>query len=114
MAEVFDHDEISQLAWEDMLLNQESRWSGEELRPRSIQQKFIEYLARSQSAFIIDDDAEESADIVAIEDTENTITVTLWHCRFPSGVAPGNRVKDLCAVCEQAEIPPNGPGTLPI
>ena len=104
LAEVFDHDLISQLAWGDTLLNQESRWSGEELRPRSIQQKFIEHLENGPSAFIIDDDdAGESADIVAIEDTEDTITVTLWHCKFSSGAAPGNRVKDLYEVCGQAQ-----------
>jgi superfamily II DNA or RNA helicase len=104
LAEVFDHDLISQLAWGDTLLNQESRWSGEELRPRSIQQKFIEHLEQGPSAFIIDDDdAGESADIVAIEDTEDTITVTLWHCKFSSGAAPGNRVKDLYEVCGQAQ-----------
>ena len=104
LAEVFDLNLISQLAWGDMLLNQESRWSGEELRPRSIQQKFIEHLEQGPSAFIIDDDdAGESADIVAIEDTEDTITVTLWHCKFSSGAAPGNRVKDLYEVCGQAQ-----------
>jgi superfamily II DNA or RNA helicase len=104
LAEVFDHDLISQIAWGDTLLNQESRWSGEGIRPRSIQQKFIEHLEMGPSAFIIDDDdAGESADIVAIEDTENTITVTLWHCKFSSGAAPGNRVKDLYEVCGQAQ-----------
>ncbi len=104
LAEVFDRDLISQLAWGDTLLNQESRWSGGELRPRSIQQRFIERLEQGPSAFIIDDDdAGESADIVAIEDTEDTITVTLWHCKFSSGAAPGNRVKDLYEVCGQAQ-----------
>jgi superfamily II DNA or RNA helicase len=104
LAEVFDQDLISQHAWGHTLLNQESRWSGDELRPRSIQQKFIEHLEQGPSAFIIDDDdAGESADIVAIEDTEDTITVTLWHCKFSSGATPGNRVKDLYEVCGQAQ-----------
>ena len=104
LAEVFDRDLISAHAWGDTLLNQESRWSGQELRPRSIQQKFIDHLELGPSAFIIDDDdAGESADIVAIDETEGTITVTLWHCKFSSGATPGNRVKDLYEVCGQAQ-----------
>ena len=104
LAEVFDRDLISPLTWGDTLLRQESRWSGEELRPHSVQQKFIEHLERGSSAFIIDDDdAGESADIVAIEDTADTITVTLWHCKFSSVDTPGNRVKDLYEVCGQAQ-----------
>jgi len=104
LAEVFDVGLIDQLPWGETLLNQESRWSGDELRPRSIQQRFIEHLEQGPSAFIIDDDgAGESADIVAIEDGEDTISVTLWHCKYSSGAAPGNRVKDLYEVCGQAQ-----------
>lgn len=104
LAEVYDQDLIAPLAWGDTLQNQESRWKDGALRPRSIQQKFIEHLEQGPSAFIIDDDdAGESADIVAIEDGEQTITVTLWHCKYSSGAAPGNRVKDLYEVCGQAQ-----------
>lgn len=104
LAEVYDQELIAPLAWGDTLQNQESRWKDGALRPRSIQQKFIEHLEQGPSAFIIDDDdAGESADIVAIEDGEQTITVTLWHCKYSSGAAPGNRVKDLYEVCGQAQ-----------
>lgn len=104
LAEVYAQDLIDQLAWGETLLNQESRWNGHEFRPRSIQQKFIEHLEQGPSAFIIDDDdAGESADIVAIEESEDTITVTLWHCKYSSGAAPGNRAKDLYEVCGQAQ-----------
>lgn len=104
LAEVYDPELINPLAWGDTLQNQESRWKDGALRPRSIQQKFIEHLEQGPSAFIVDDDdAGESADIVAIEDGEQTVTVTLWHCKYSSGVAPGNRVKDLYEVCGQAQ-----------
>lgn len=104
LAEVYDLELIAPLAWGDTLQNQESRWKDGALRPRSIQQKFIEHLEQGPSAFIIDDDdAGESADIVSIEDGEQTITVTLWHCKYSSGAAPGNRVKDLYEVCGQAQ-----------
>jgi superfamily II DNA or RNA helicase len=104
LAEVFDLDLIEQLDWKGTLLNQESRWDGEQVRPQSIQQKFIEYLEQGPYSFIIDDDdAGESADIVAIEESEDTITVTLWHCKYSSGATPGNRVRDLYDVCGQAQ-----------
>lgn len=103
LAEVFNPDLISTIPWGETLLNQESRWDGGELRPRSIQQRFIEHLEGGPSAFIIDDDNGESADVVAIEDTEDTITVTLWHCKYSSGQEPGNRVNDLYEVCGQAQ-----------
>lgn len=104
LAEVFDRESIMAINWGDVLLNQESRWRGGAIRPRSIQQKFIEYLERGPAAFIIDDDDNgESADIVAIEDTEDTITITLWHCKYASGDTPGNRVNDLYEVCGQAQ-----------
>ena len=104
LTEVFDLDHIEQHNWGDTLLNQESRWSGGDLRPRSIQQKFIEYLEQGDAAFIIDDDdSGESADIVAIEDAPDTITITLWHCKYSSGLTPGNRAKDLYEVCGQAQ-----------
>lgn len=104
LTEVFDQDLISQFDWGDTLLNQESRWSDQQIRPRSIQQKFIEHLEQGPSTFIIDDDdAGESADIVTIEELEDTIAVTLWHCKYSSGLAPGNRAKDLYEVCGQAQ-----------
>jgi len=104
LAEVFDRDLITTIDWGDVLLNQESRWRDGVLRPQSIQQKFIEHLEQGPSAFIIDDDDNgESADVVAIEDTEEKITVTLWHCKYASGNAPGNRVDDLYEVCGQAQ-----------
>ncbi len=104
LAEVFDRDLINPIDWGETLLNQESRWDGQNMRPRSIQQKFIEYLERGASTFIIDDDdTGESADIVSVEESEDTITVTLWHCKYSSEARPGNRVKDLYEVCGQAQ-----------
>jgi superfamily II DNA or RNA helicase len=104
LGEVFERDAIGTIAWADTDISQESRWRDGAVRPRSIQQRFIEHLEQGPSLFIIDDDDNgESADVVAIEETEDTITVTLWHCKYASGNAPGNRVDDLYEVCGQAQ-----------
>lgn len=104
LGEVYPRVAIMTLDWGDTDLTQESRWRDGAVRPRSIQQRFIEFLERGNSAFIIDDDdTGESADIVAIEDTEQTITVTLWHCKYSTARDAGNRVQDLFEVCGQAQ-----------
>ena len=101
---MFERDAIGTIEWGETDLSQESRWHNGAVRPRSIQQRFIEHLEQGPSIFIIDDDDNgESADVVAIKETEHTITVTLWHCKYASGNAPGNRVKDLYEVCGQAQ-----------
>jgi hypothetical protein len=104
LGEMFERDVIGTIDWGDTDISQESRWRDGAIRPRSIQQRFIEHLEQGTSVFIIDDDDNgESADVVAIEETEDTITVTLWHCKYASGNAPGNRVDDLYEVCGQAQ-----------
>jgi len=104
LGEMFERDAIGTIEWGETDLSQESRWHNGAVRPRSIQQRFIEHLEQGPSIFIIDDDDNgESADVVAIKETEHTITVTLWHCKYASGNAPGNRVKDLYEVCGQAQ-----------
>ena len=70
----------------------------------SIQHRFIAHLEEGLSSFIIDDDdSGESADVVSIEETADTITVTLWHCKHAGGATPGQRVEDLYVVCGQAQ-----------
>jgi len=104
LGEVYPRAAIMTLDWVDTNLTEESRWRDGAVRPRSIQQRFIEFLEQGNSAFIIDDDdTGESADIVAIEDTEQTITVTLWHCKYSAAEDAGNRVQDLFEVCGQAQ-----------
>lgn len=104
LGEMFVRDAIATIEWGDTDLSQESRWRDGAIRPRSIQQRFIEYLEQGPFQFIIDDDdTGESADVVAIKETEDTITVTLWHCKYASGATPGNRVADLYEVCGQAQ-----------
>jgi hypothetical protein len=104
LADTFQRGRIEILDWAGVNLQEESRWKGGALRPNSVQQRFIEYLEAGPSTFIFDDDdTGESADIVAIEETEEQITVTLWHCKYAGGANPGQRAKDLYEVCGQAQ-----------
>lgn len=64
----------------------------------------IEHLVNGPATFIIDDDdTGECADVIAIEEEDDRITIYLWHCKYSSGDTPGNRVADLYEVCGQAQ-----------
>lgn len=53
--------------------------------------------------FIVDDDdAGESADIVAVGRMGDLVQVDLFHCKFSGAANPGGRVDDLYAVCGQS------------
>jgi superfamily II DNA or RNA helicase len=104
LAETFDRNLIKTIDWSGVDLTKESRWKEGQIRTDSIQHKFIGHLAGGLSSFIIDDDdSGESSDVVSIEETADTITVHLWHCKFAGGPAPGERADDLYVVCGQAE-----------
>ena len=104
LAETFDRDLVRTIDWTGVDLTKESRWKEDQLRTDSIQHRFIRYLEDGLSSFIIDDDdSGESADIVSIEETAETISVNLWHCKYAGGANPGERAADLYVVCGQAE-----------
>lgn len=104
LADTYDRDLIQTLGWNGIDLTAESRWKDGQLRSNSIQQRFIEHLEAGLATFIIDDDdTGESADIVAIEETADTITVYLWHCKYAGGAEVGRRAGDLYEVCGQAQ-----------
>lgn len=104
LADTYERDLIQTLNWDGIDLTVESRWKDGQLRANSIQQHFIEHLEQGLATFIIDDDdTGESADIVAIEETADTITVYLWHCKYAGGADVGQRARDLYEVCGQAQ-----------
>ena len=104
LRDTYDRELIQTLDWTGCDISKESRWKDGELRPDSVQQRFIEHLEAGPATFIIDDDdTGESADIIAIEEEDERIIVYLWHCKYSSGHEPGNRVADLYEVCGQAQ-----------
>lgn len=53
---------------------------------------------------IFDDDGSgEIADIVAIAEEDDEITVELYHCKYSNDKIPGARINDLYEVCGQTE-----------
>ena len=104
LAETYERGLIQTLDWRGVDLTAESRWKNGQMRDNSIQQRFIRHLEEGLATFIIDDDDNgESADVVSIEETADTITVYLWHCKYSGADAPGQRVDDLYEVCGQAQ-----------
>jgi hypothetical protein len=103
LPELYDRANISFLDWTDVDLNKESRWKNGVFREDSIQNRFVEHLLEGPATFIIDDDdTGESADVVVIEEADDTITVTFWHLKYSEG-AVGRRAGDLYVVCGQAQ-----------
>lgn len=105
LADTYERNDLQTLDWGGTDLRTESIWHNGQQRQNSIQERFIQHLTQSTPAtFIIDDDDNgESADIVAIEELDTTVTVNLWHCKYSTGNAPGNRASDLYEVCGQAQ-----------
>ncbi|QGM99879.1 DEAD/DEAH box helicase [Methylocystis parvus] len=103
LPELYDLANLSFLDWRGVDLAKESRWKNGVFREDSIQHRFVEHLLGGPATFIIDDDdTGESADIVAIEETDDTITVFLWHLKY-SRAEMGRRADDLYVVCGQAQ-----------
>ncbi len=106
LSDTYERGLIQSLDWAGVDIAKESRWKDGALRPDSIQQRFIEHLEDSLATFIIDDDdTGESADIVAIEETDETIIVFFWHCKYSSGDTPGASCRrPLCSVWSGTEV----------
>ncbi|MDP3720058.1 MAG: DEAD/DEAH box helicase family protein [Acidobacteriota bacterium] len=103
LADTFDRTQVQTLDWIDVDFAKESRWKDGAVREDSIQHHFITHLEATLATFIVDDDdTGESADIVSVEETADTITVFLWHCKYSHGAQPGERASDLYELCGQA------------
>lgn len=88
-------------------------WTGVDIRRESqgptrksdtIQFRVIEELKARDFKVIFDDDGSgEAADVVGIRETESSVDVEFWHCKFSGGQQAGARVKDLYELCGQAQ-----------
>lgn len=104
LPDTFDRALIRTINWSGVNFKKESRWKNGAFVENSIQDRFIDYLAEGPATFIFDDDDNgESADVVSIEETTDTVIVYLWHCKYAGGETVGARADDLYVVCGQAE-----------
>ncbi len=104
LQDTYDRALIQTIDWNGTDITKESRWKNGAFRPNSVQQRFVEHLEQGAATFIIDDDdTGESADIVAIEEMDDSVIVNLWHCKYSDNDTPGQRADDLYVVCGQAQ-----------
>lgn len=95
-------ERIDDWTWTGTKIRVESQ--GIEKNPEAIQYRVIEELKKKAFALIFDDDDHgESADVVAIEERDDSINVEFWHCKYSMGDNPSYRIKDLYEVCGQAQ-----------
>lgn len=89
--------------WDGVDIHVESTWKDGVERPRSVQTRVAEhYVAEGCDVVFNDDDAGEAADLVCLKILDETIRLTLVHCKFSGKPAPGERVKDVVEVASQA------------
>lgn len=99
----FDVSTIIAEDWTNIPIKEESKWKQGVRRAASIQGKVIEACVAQNNLIVFDDDdAGESADVVEISEEGQTVTFRFFHCKYSSGLTPGERVKDLYEVCGQA------------
>ncbi len=97
----YDANGIEVFNWDGIDIRKESM--GKNMSRDTIQYKIYSEIVNDYDIVINDDDAGEAADLVCLKDTGDEICLTLVHCKFSSGDAPGARVADLYAVCGQSQ-----------
>lgn len=97
-------DRIERLSWNGVDFKVESFYKGDNQRKNSIQEYMMKRLVASGARIVFNDDnAGESADIVAIFVEDGLVRFELVHCKY-SKVSAGLRLSDLYEVCGQAIV----------
>lgn len=97
-------DQIESLSWDDVNFKVESLYKGTKQRKNSIQEYMMMRLVDSGARVVFNDDnAGESADIVAVYVDDGLIRFELIHCKYSRATA-GARLSDLYEVCGQAIV----------
>tara|TARA_R100000027_G_scaffold67737_1_gene68322 strand:- start:241 stop:2229 length:1989 start_codon:yes stop_codon:yes gene_type:complete len=97
-------DQIENLSWDGVNFKIESLYKGTNLRKNSIQEYMMNRLVDSGARVVFNDDnAGESADIVAVFVEDGLVRFELVHCKYSKATA-GTRLSDLYEVCGQAIV----------
>ena len=95
---------IEGLKWEGVDYTVESHFKGKKIRENSIQEFMMKRLVQRGAKVVFNDDnAGESADIVALFVEDGLIRFELVHCKY-SKETSGVRLSDLYEVCGQAIV----------
>lgn len=98
------NEQIEALLWENVNYSIESYYKKEEKRPNSIQEYMMKRLVQEGAKVVFNDDnAGESADIVAIFLIDELLLFKLIHCKYSKEIS-GARLSDLYEVCGQAIV----------
>lgn len=98
----FPKERIQHWDWTGTKIRMESQ--GIERNPESIQHRVVTELKKGKFTVIFDDDDHgEAADVVAVAEMDDHITVEFWHCKFAMDDKPGARIKELYELCGQAQ-----------
>lgn len=100
---LFNKDNLFAFDWTDVDIQRESQ--GDDKDVSSIQFSVIQKLKEEQFSIVFNDDnAGEIADIICIDDSDDSeLIFKLYHCKYSHSPTPGCRINDLYEVCGQAE-----------
>lgn len=101
-AEEIPDSMISTLTWEGVDLSKESQESAP-YRTDSIQYYMVQTIIDKHDYLIDDDGSGEVADLVAIDNSEHQIDVTLYHLKYAKGGKVTRQIENLYQVCGQAQ-----------
>ena len=89
--------------WTDVDIHVESTWKEGVERPRSVQSRMAtHYVDEGFDIVFNDDDAGEAADLICMQEGDETIRLVLVHCKYSGKPDPGERIKDVVEVSSQA------------
>lgn len=94
-------EELEEKDWSGTDITNESM--GYEQDENSIQFKMFTEIVDEYDIVINDDGCGEAADIVALKQLDDSIVLSLYHCKYSGDSNPGRRLSDLYEVCGQAQ-----------
>lgn len=98
----FDKNKLQTIDWSGTNIQIESM--GKDGKRNSVQHKVTEMLKDDYEIIFNDDASGEAADIIALrQESDDSFSLHLIHCKFSSEKSPGARVDDFYTLCGQAQ-----------
>lgn len=98
---LYERADIIAFNWQGTNILKESM--GYDRDHESIQWRWFSEIQEDYDVIINDDGKGESADLVALKILDDSIVLTLIHCKYSGSDESGARLKDLYEVCGQAQ-----------
>lgn len=98
----FDKSRLKTIDWSGTNIKIESM--GKERNKSSIQYKIAQLIKSDYEVIINDDASGEAADLIALrQDSKDSLSLHLIHCKFSTKSKPGSRIEEFYALCGQAQ-----------